>query len=134
MAKEIVELALPLEGLTRQDGIHAAGVVIGAEPLTNVVPIQQKGADQEVVTQFSMKNVEALFGNRLAYCDRPYGALEGADALAIVTEWPDFRNPDFEVMRRLLKAPVIFDGRNVYEPKQMETLGFTYYGIGRGAK
>ncbi|HXY80889.1 MAG TPA: DNA polymerase III subunit alpha, partial [Gaiellaceae bacterium] len=59
-AKEIVELARPLEGLTRADSIHAAGVVIGAEPLMNVVPLQQKGADQEVVTQFSMNNVVAV--------------------------------------------------------------------------
>src|SRR3712207_3479810 len=60
VAKEIVDLARPLEGLVRQDSIHAAGVVIGAQPLIEVVPLQQKGADQEVVTQFSMKNVEAL--------------------------------------------------------------------------
>ena len=60
IAKEIVELARPLEGLTRADSIHAAGVVIGAQPLIEVVPLQQKGADQEIVTQFSMKNVEAL--------------------------------------------------------------------------
>jgi DNA polymerase III subunit alpha len=60
VAKEIVELAKPLEGLTRADSIHAAGVVIGSQPLIDVVPLQQKGADQEVVTQFSMKNVEAL--------------------------------------------------------------------------
>jgi DNA polymerase III subunit alpha len=59
-AKEIVELARPLEGLTRADSIHAAGVVIGAEPLIDVVPLQQKGSDQEVVTQFAMKDVEAL--------------------------------------------------------------------------
>jgi DNA polymerase-3 subunit alpha len=60
VAKEIVDLARPLEGLTRADSIHAAGVVIGAEPLMNVVPLQQKGSDQEVVTQFGMKDVEAL--------------------------------------------------------------------------
>jgi len=60
VAKEILELAEPLEGLTRADSIHAAGVVIGAQPLINVVPLQQKGADQEVVTQFSMKDIEAL--------------------------------------------------------------------------
>jgi len=60
VAKEVVELARPLEGLTRADSIHAAGVVIGAEPLIDVVPLQQKGSDQEVVTQFSMKDVEAL--------------------------------------------------------------------------
>src|SRR5206468_6683806 len=60
IAKEIVDLARPLEGLTRADSIHAAGVVIGAEPLMNLVPLQQKGADQELVTQFGMKDVEAL--------------------------------------------------------------------------
>jgi DNA polymerase-3 subunit alpha len=60
LVREIVELAKPLEGLVRQDSIHAAGVVIGAQPLTDVVPLQQKGADQEVVTQFSMGDIEAL--------------------------------------------------------------------------
>jgi DNA polymerase-3 subunit alpha len=60
VAKEILDLAEPLEGLTRADSIHAAGVVIGAQPLINVVPLQQKGADQEVVTQFAMKDIEAL--------------------------------------------------------------------------
>src|SRR5439155_21031914 len=60
VAKEILDLAEPLEGLTRADSIHAAGVVIGAQPLINVVPLQQKGADQELVTQFSMKDIEAL--------------------------------------------------------------------------
>jgi DNA polymerase-3 subunit alpha len=60
VAKEIVDLAKPLEGLVRQDSIHAAGVVIGAEPLMNVIPLQQKGSDQEVVTQFGMNDVEAL--------------------------------------------------------------------------
>src|SRR5712671_702184 len=60
VAREIVDLARPLEGLTRQDSIHAAGVVIGAEPLMNVVPLQQKGVDQEIVTQFSMNTIEAL--------------------------------------------------------------------------
>ncbi|HJU36708.1 MAG TPA: DNA polymerase III subunit alpha [Gaiellaceae bacterium] len=60
VAKEIVDLAQPLEGLTRQDGIHAAAVVIGAEPLTNVVPVQQKGADQEVVTQFDGNVIESI--------------------------------------------------------------------------
>ena len=68
------------------------------------------------------------------YADRPYGALEGADGLVIVTEWPEFRNPDFEVMRRLLQGRVIFDGRNIYDQRHMESLGFTYYGIGRGTR
>ncbi len=64
----------------------------------------------------ALANVRAIYGDRLTYCDRPYGALEQADALAIVTEWNEFRNPDFEVMLRLLRQPVIFDGRNLYDP------------------
>ena len=81
-----------------------------------------------------MANVKAIYGDKLTYCDRPYGAAEGADGLAVVTEWQEFRNPDFEVIRRLLKTPVIFDGRNIYDTRTMEAAGFTYYGIGRGGK
>jgi UDPglucose 6-dehydrogenase len=82
----------------------------------------------------AMANVRAIHGDRLHYADRPYGALEGADGLAIVTEWPEFRNPDFELIRRLLKANVIFDGRNIFDERTMSRLGFTYYGIGRGQR
>jgi UDPglucose 6-dehydrogenase len=79
----------------------------------------------------ALANVRALYGDKLVYCDRPYGALEGADGLAIVTEWQEFRNPDFEIVRRMLREPVVFDGRNLYEPKTMHSHGFVYYGIGR---
>jgi UDPglucose 6-dehydrogenase len=79
----------------------------------------------------ALANVRSLFRDRLVYCDRPYGALEGADGLVIVTEWQEFRNPDFEVMRRLLREQVIFDGRNLYEPRTVANHGFTYYPIGR---
>jgi UDPglucose 6-dehydrogenase len=79
----------------------------------------------------AMANVRAQYGDRLIYCDRPYGALEAADGLAIVTEWNEFRTPDFAAMKRLMRQPVVFDGRNVYEPEQMASAGFTYYGIGR---
>ncbi len=79
----------------------------------------------------AMANVKALYGDKLVYCDRPYGAVEGADGLVIVTEWQEFRNPDFEVMRRLLAERVIFDGRNLYETKVPTGYGFTYYSIGR---
>ncbi len=79
----------------------------------------------------AMANVRAIYGDKLIYSDRPYGALEGANALAIVTEWQEFRNPDFEVMRRLLAEQVIFDGRNLYDAKVPSSHGFTYYSIGR---
>jgi UDPglucose 6-dehydrogenase len=72
-----------------------------------------------------------IFGNRIELCDKSYDALAGADALAVVTEWNEFREPDFERMRSLLKAPVIFDGRNIYSPEHMRALGFTYLSIGR---
>jgi UDPglucose 6-dehydrogenase len=79
----------------------------------------------------ALNNVRALYGDRMVYCDRPYGALEGVDGLAIVTEWQEFRHPDFEVMRRLMKEPVIFDGRNLYDTKTVRGHGFTYYAVGR---
>jgi UDPglucose 6-dehydrogenase len=79
----------------------------------------------------AMPNVRGRYGDRLTYCDRPYGALEGSDGLAIVTEWQEFRNPDFEVMRRLMRQPVIFDGRNLYDPRLLAQGGFRYYSIGR---
>lgn len=79
----------------------------------------------------ALANVRAHYGDRLTYCDLPYGALEQADALAIVTEWNEFRNPNFEIMAGLLRQPVIFDGRNLYDPARMASLGFTYHGIGR---
>jgi UDPglucose 6-dehydrogenase len=72
-----------------------------------------------------------IFGSRIELCDKSYDALAGADALAVVTEWNEFREPDFERMRSLLKAPVIFDGRNIYSPEHMRALGFTYLSIGR---
>src|SRR5207237_6482233 len=61
-----------------------------------------------------------------------YQAAQGADALAIVTEWQEFRSPDFERLKQVLKAPVIFDGRNLYDPAMVSRFGFTYHAIGRG--
>jgi UDPglucose 6-dehydrogenase len=69
----------------------------------------------------------------LTLCASAGEALEGADALAIATEWQEFRSPDFDLLRERLAAPVIFDGRNLYDPALMARLGFMYYGIGRGA-
>ncbi|RUL89379.1 UDP-glucose dehydrogenase family protein [Tautonia sociabilis] len=89
------------------------------------------GASVRVHDPEAMPNVRAIYGDRITFCDRPYGCLEQADALAIATEWNEFRNPDFEIMRRLLNRPVVFDGRNLYDPEKMTELGFTYFGIGR---
>jgi UDPglucose 6-dehydrogenase len=75
-----------------------------------------------------------IYGERgdLALVERPYEALEGADALVIVTEWKAFRSPDFARVKSLLRTPVIFDGRNLYDPAVVEEAGIAYYGIGRG--
>jgi len=99
--------------------------------LTLIDSLLAAGAAVRVHDPEAMANVKAIYGEKIVYADRPYGAIEGADGLAIVTEWQEFRNPDFEVMRRLLRDRVIFDGRNLYEPKAMHGYGFTYYGIGR---
>jgi UDPglucose 6-dehydrogenase len=101
-----------------------------APALVLIDELLAEGVQLRVHDPEAMANIRALYGDRLVYCDRPYGALEGADGLAIVTEWQEFRRPDFEVMRRLLRQAVVFDGRNLYEPKSLQTLGFTYYGIG----
>jgi len=69
-------------------------------------------------------------GDRIDYAEKPMDALAGADALIIVTEWNEFRRPDFEAIKGLLKDPVIFDGRNIYSRKTLERLGYTYYAIG----
>ena len=74
-----------------------------------------------------------LAGDEAQPLERRDDALLGADALAICTEWKQFVHPDFEEMHRLMRRPVIFDGRNVYNPRQMQEAGFTYYSIGRPA-
>jgi UDPglucose 6-dehydrogenase len=68
----------------------------------------------------------------VTYCDNPYDTLAGADALLLLTEWRLFRKPDFERVKKLLKTPVIFDGRNQYDPVEMKHKGFVYICVGRG--
>jgi UDPglucose 6-dehydrogenase len=89
------------------------------------------GATVQVYDPEAMAVAKKHFGSRVTYADANYGALKGADALAIVTEWNEFRRPDFDRMRTLMKTPVIFDGRNLFVPAQMKQNGFTYYSIGR---
>ncbi len=79
----------------------------------------------------AMENVKQKYGDKLTYCERRDEAIEGADALAIMTEWKHFVHPDFQKVRQLMRQPVIFDGRNLYDPRYMQELGFTYYSIGR---
>jgi UDPglucose 6-dehydrogenase len=78
-----------------------------------------------------MDEAKKILGDRIGYHKRNYDALRGADALLILTEWNEFRRPNFDTIKRLLKRPVIFDGRNIYDPADLRKLGFTYFGIGR---
>jgi UDPglucose 6-dehydrogenase len=89
------------------------------------------GANVRAYDPEATPTARRLFDSRIALCEKSYDALTGADALAIVTEWNEFREPDFDKMRKLLRAPVVFDGRNIYSPEHMRALGFTYFSIGR---
>jgi UDPglucose 6-dehydrogenase len=93
----------------------------------------EHGAKLRVHDPVAMENVRRAYGEKLVYCDRRDDALIGADALAIMTEWKQFVHPDFEEMGKLMRQKVIFDGRNIYNPKRMREAGFTYYSIGRPA-
>ncbi len=99
-----------------------------------LVLIDRLLADNVTVRVFdpeAMENVRAIYGDRLVYCQRRDDALRGVDALAVCTEWKQFVHPDFEEMRHAMRQPVIFDGRNLYNPQRMRVAGFTYYSIGR---
>lgn len=91
----------------------------------------KKGANLTVFDPEAMENIKAKFGETLTYADSMYEALEDADALLICTEWSIFRTPNYSKLKELLKQPVIFDGRNLYNVNDMEAEGFTYISIGR---
>jgi UDPglucose 6-dehydrogenase len=89
------------------------------------------GAAVQAYDPEAMSVARGIFGAKISYADSSYAALTGADALVIVTEWNEFREPDFARMRKMLRSPVIFDGRNLYKPEQIRAHGFTYVSIGR---
>jgi UDPglucose 6-dehydrogenase len=80
----------------------------------------------------AMQTARSVWGDRVHFAEEPYDAVDGADALCVVTEWLEYRTPDFDRIKSLLRQPVIVDGRNIYEPHRMARLGFRYVGIGRG--
>lgn len=101
-------------------------------PAVHVIDrLLEAGATVRAHDPRGLPNLRQQFGDRITCFDHAYDALEGADALVIVTEWNEFRSPDFERMRELLAAPIIFDGRNLYEAEAMERHGFEYHSIGR---
>jgi UDPglucose 6-dehydrogenase len=89
------------------------------------------GAAVQAYDPEAMHVARGIFGSKITYAENSYAALTGADALVIVTEWNEFREPDFARMRRLMRTPAIFDGRNLYKPDQIRAHGFNYVSIGR---
>jgi UDPglucose 6-dehydrogenase len=99
-----------------------------------IVIIEGLLAEGAVVRAYDPEATETarcIFGDRITFCDKSYDALTGAAALAVVTEWNTFREPDFDKMRERMQTPIVFDGRNIYSPEHMRALGFTYFSIGR---
>jgi UDPglucose 6-dehydrogenase len=96
-----------------------------------VTALLDAGAAVSAYDPEAMKVARTIFGARVDFKDKGYDALSGADGLAIVTEWHEFREPDWNRIKKLLKTPVIFDGRNIYNPEHLRGLGFTYYSMGR---
>jgi UDPglucose 6-dehydrogenase len=102
-----------------------------APAITIVEKLLSMGATVRAYDPEAVETARRVFADRITYCDHSYDALDGADALAVVTEWNEFREPDFAKMKQLLKSPVVFDGRNIYSPDMMRGLGFQYFSIGR---
>ncbi len=109
----------------RTDDMREAPAIAIIEALLAV------GAKVQAYDPQAMRIAKGIFGTKIGYAEKSYDALTGADALALVTEWNEFREPDFAKMRKLMRTPVIFDGRNIYSKETMRTHGFTYFSIGR---
>jgi UDPglucose 6-dehydrogenase len=105
-----------------------------APSLVIIESLLKEGAKVRVHDPAAMQNAKKVFGSRVHYCESSFDALKDADALAVVTEWNEFRKPDFQRMKTLMKEYIIFDGRNIYDPKELKKAGFVYHGIGRKAE
>jgi len=102
-----------------------------APALAVINGLLERGATVSVYDPQAMKNASDILGDSVRYASSVYDAVSGADAMVLVTEWTEFREPDFPRMAEIMRTPVIFDGRNVFNPAKLEEMGFTYYGIGR---
>lgn len=111
----------------RTDDIREAPALVLIQSLLDA------GAVVKVHDPVALENVRREIGDRITYCEHHYDACDGADAIAIVTEWNEFRNPDFDYIKLKMKTPVIFDGRNLYDRTKMASRGFYYSGIGLSA-
>jgi len=134
-SKKTTRAAKPLAGKTiaiwglsfkpRTDDMREAPSVVIIKHLLRA------GAEVNAHDPVAMDEARKIFKNKIKFMEDGYDTLRGADALAVVTEWNEFRTPDFQKIKLLLKKPVIFDGRNLYNQSELKKTGFTYYGIGR---
>jgi UDPglucose 6-dehydrogenase len=102
-----------------------------APALALIEELLADGATVAAHDPVAMDNARGLIGDRIQYVQNPYQAAEGADALFLVTEWNEFRQPDFARVKAAMKQPVLFDGRNIWNAMRLRQMGFTYHGIGR---
>jgi len=102
-----------------------------AKSVEVVALLHEAGATIKAYDPVATENARRLLPRGVTYCASPYEAAEKADALALVTEWNEFKFLNLERLRSLMRRPVIFDGRNLYEPDRMRRLGFEYYSVGR---
>ena len=103
-----------------------------APSLVLIESLLEAGASVIAHDPVAMDEARHRMANRIEYAESNYDALDGADALCVVTDWNEYRHPNFERMKSMLKRPVVIDGRNLYDPAKMQKLGFTYMSIGRG--
>jgi UDPglucose 6-dehydrogenase len=137
---------LPLEFLDERFGTDLSGRIVAiwglsfkpetddmreAPALTVLEGLLERGAQVRVNDPEAMTTARTHFGDRVEYCDSNYDAIDGADVLLILTEWQPYRRPDFERMRALMRTPVIFDGRNLFDRARIGQAGFDYYSVGR---
>jgi UDPglucose 6-dehydrogenase len=128
---DLSTLKIAVWGLTfkpKTDDIREAPALAIIEQLLG------RGISVHVFDPIGMPNTREVLGDRVAYAKDErdsYGVLEGADGLAIITEWNMFKSPALDRMKSLMKSPVVFDGRNILNPPEMRAQGFTYFGIGR---
>lgn len=101
-----------------------------APSLVIIDKILQAGGIVKAFDPIAMPETKHIIGDKIEYSETEYKAIENADALLIVTEWTDFRAPNFEKIKKTLNYPIVFDGRNIYDTKELNELGFEYYGIG----
>ena len=102
-----------------------------ASAITLIEMLLKEGMTVKVYDPAAMQETKKIFGDKIGYASDQYEALAGADAFALMTEWPEFRIPDFEKITGLMKEKTVFDGRNIYDPVEIKKAGFIYYGIGR---